>query len=150
MDGEVTVSITANHLDKLRLFAFQDRPDEQEINEQTIGNPEWRVLSNISYQQGPVKFDWKARYVSRSVRYSRDPQRDGSEAIYPSQIEPIWYHDVIVRWKLPDSLDGFEVYAGINNVFDEEPPLGVVQGDGTDAIYDLNGRYAFAGLRARF
>lgn len=150
MDGNFTVALTVNHLDKLRLFAFQDRPEEQEINEQTIGNPEWKLLSNITYEQGPVRVAWKTRFVSRSVRYNRDPERDGAESISPSQIEPVWYHDVVVRWKLPDRLDGFEVYAGINNLFDEEPPLGVVQGDGTDAIYDLNGRYAFAGLRARF
>lgn len=57
---------------------------------------------------------------------------------------------MIVRWKLPGRFDGFEVYGGINNLFDEEPPLGVVQGLGDDGIYDLVGRYAFAGLKARF
>jgi iron complex outermembrane recepter protein len=150
LDGNVTLSITANHLDKLRLYAFQDRPDEVQINEKTLGNPEWKLLANVSYDQGPVRVAWKTRYVSRSVRYSRDPERDGAEAISPSQIEPVWYHDVIVRWKLPGRFDGFEVYGGINNLFDEEPPLGVVQGLGDDGIYDLVGRYAFAGLKARF
>lgn len=150
LDGNVTLSLTANHLDKLRLFAFQDRPDEQEIDEGTIGTPEWKALANLGYRQGPLQVAWKSRFVGRSVRYSRDPQRDGAEAISPSTVEPIWYHDLVVRWKLAGPADGLEVYAGVNNLFDEEPPLGVIQGDGTDAIYDLNGRFAFAGLRARF
>lgn len=150
LDGNVTVSITANHLDKQRLFAFQDRPDEEQINELSLGNPEWKLLSNITYEQGPVRIGWKSRFVSRSVRFNRDPERDGAEALSPSQIEPVWYHDVIVRWKLPSRFEAFELYGGVNNVFDEEPPLGVVQGLGDDGIYDLNGRYAFVGLKARF
>jgi len=149
LDGSVSLSVTANHLDKLRLFAFQNRPDEQDIDEGTIGTPEWKGLAVLTYQQGPAQLTWKSRFEGRAVRYSRDPQRDGAEAISPSTVEPVWYHDVIGRWRL-DSFGGqTELYAGVNNVFDEEPPLGIIQGNGNDASYSL-GRYAFGGIRVRF
>ena len=64
-------------------------------------------------------------------------------------MEANWYHDVILHWRL-DTMGGqTELYAGVNNLFDEEPPLGLIQGDGGDAAYDL-GRYVFGGVRVRF
>ncbi len=149
LNGTLGLLVSATHIDKLRLFAFQNRPDEQDYEEGTVGTPEWKGLATLSYQQGPAQLVWKSRFIGHSLRYNRDPQRDGAESISPATVEANWYHDVILHWRL-DTMGGqTELYAGVNNLFDEEPPLGLIQGDGGDAAYDL-GRYVFGGVRVRF
>ena len=65
--------------------------------------------------------------------------------------EATFFHDLSVRYKLDGHwdgrLDGTEVYAGINDLFDEQPPFFLI-GTGRDIGYDL-GRFAYVGVRFR-
>ena len=44
-------------------------------------------------------------------------------------------------------MDGLELSAGVNDIFDEQPPFTVI-GTGNDVAYDL-GRFAFVGMKFR-
>jgi iron complex outermembrane recepter protein len=62
------------------------------------------------------------------------------------------YHNVRVgfRWRESD------LYVGVNNLFDKEPPFFATGASGTQALdtipayYDVFGRTVFGGFRARF
>jgi outer membrane receptor protein involved in Fe transport len=61
------------------------------------------------------------------------------------------YVDFSGTWKFDDR---YEVYAGVDNVFDEDPPL-LTSSWGGDAntdvtLYDVIGRRYFLGMRAHF
>ena len=62
------------------------------------------------------------------------------------------YLDLVALWTINDNL---ALRAGINNVFDEEPPLATNFIDGRDGntlpnLYDPLGQYWFAGVSVRF
>ncbi|HVY83698.1 MAG TPA: TonB-dependent receptor, partial [Caulobacterales bacterium] len=147
LDGDLNVNMTVNYTDDLRFFAFQDQPEDYSVYEGTIGDPEIKLLSRIAYRQGPLTVGWESRFMSKVTRFSRSPGRLGPESISPAYVEPQWYHDITAQF---DVGSRYQVYGGVNNVFDEEPPLGIVQGDGSDASYDLIGRFVFVGFRAHY
>jgi outer membrane receptor protein involved in Fe transport len=63
------------------------------------------------------------------------------------------YHNVRFNF---DFKEGSEVYLGVNNVFDKEPPFFASGASGTQALdtipayYDVFGRTYFGGVRVKF
>jgi outer membrane receptor protein involved in Fe transport len=145
LSGRFTGSIIANNTQRLRLFAFQDRPDEQNIEEGEIGDPEWSFITNALYERGPFKLLWRSRYEGEVSLFALGV--DTPEDISPAFIDAQWYHDFVLRVALPAGES--EAYIGVNNAFDEPIPFGL-DGSGTGAGYELLGRYVFGGFRARF
>ena len=154
LNGRLTASVYVNHLDELRINEFQDRPNEVDWEEGEIGDPEWSAITSIGYRQGPLSLNWQARYEGSVIRYEATPTNaDGSplgtcEDTSPCEVEAVWYHDFVGRYRIDRVGRGLELYAGVNNAFDEEIPLGL--SIGTGAAYDIAGRFVFAGLKASF
>lgn len=147
LEGRIDASVTANYLEKLRQFAFQDYPDTVDREEGEIGDPRWSFISSLSYAQGPVTLTWESQFIDRSRR-NKDQSLERTDRPF---VESVWYHDLIARYKF-DVAQGLEVYAGVNNIFDKTIPVGLT-GNGVvsgDTAYDIFGRYLFAGVRARF
>lgn len=73
------------------------------------------------------------------------------------ELEATSFFDLALRYALTDSL---ELRAGVNNIFDQDPPLTSIAGFGGSEtsgrgntfpqIYDAQGRFVFAGIRASF
>lgn len=71
----------------------------------------------------------------------------GTEEISRQPIPSVDYFDLAGRYAFGEK---FEVYVGVNNVLDEEPPLIRNQLNNTDVhTYELLGRYFYTGLRLR-
>lgn len=148
LGGRIALTVIANYVEELRFFAFQSDPTDENIEEGEIGDPEWSLITNTTYDNGPVRFTWRTRYEDEVSRFA---QGAGSEEDFsPAFVEAVWYHDFIVTYRL-EELTGHdsEIYFGVNNAFGEELPLGLT-GNGTSAAYDLLGRTVFAGARAKF
>jgi outer membrane receptor protein involved in Fe transport len=147
MSGRIAVSVIANYVEALRLFPFQSDPNDENIEEGEIGDPEWSFITNTTYDRGPFRLTWRSRYEDEVSRFS---QGSGSEEdIFPSYVEAVWYHDFVVTYQL-EEFTGHEseIYVGVNNAFDEELPLGLT-GNGTSSAYDLLGRTVFLGARVK-
>ncbi len=147
LNGHLAVSVTANNVEALRFFAFKNHPEDENIEEGEIGDPKWSFITNAIYDQGPVRFVWRSRYEDQVSRFAQGTQ--SPEAISPSYVEPNWYHDFVLTYRL-EELTGYdsEIYVGVNNAFDEQLPLGLT-GNGTSSAYDLVGRTVFVGARAK-
>ena len=63
--------------------------------------------------------------------------------MYPN----VMYHDV--RFSL-DVNKSFNLYVGVDNVADKKPPYGLTGVGGGSGIYDIRGRYMYAGFQAKF
>jgi outer membrane receptor protein involved in Fe transport len=148
LDGRITGSVTANYIEKLRQFAFQDFPDTVDRQEGEVGTPRWSFISSLSYTQGPVTLTWESQFLDKSRR-NKDRSLERYDRPY---VESVWYHDLIARYRFQSHGD-WEAFVGMNNIFDKTIPVGLT-GNGSsftgDAAYDIYGRYMFAGLRARF
>jgi len=154
MTGRFSAGLDINYVLKLRDYPFANNLSDVNIWEGAISAtegsvPQMRALLNLGYKQGPVTVDWTVRYLSHTARFSLNPgQADYSESIDPPYANSRFIHNVVVRYDLGGDLKGTELYAGVNDLFGELPPLGLVQGSNADAGYDL-GRYIFAGVKFR-
>ncbi len=109
------------------------------------GSPDFKALLVATYHSGPLMLRTQARHIA-----SLDPLANIA-ATTPVVAGSVNYVDFSGSYRFNDT---FEVYAGIDNAFDEAPPL-LTSSWGGDAntdvtLYDVIGRRYFFGLRARF
>lgn len=158
MTGNVGVDLNVNYIVRLRNFPFQNDPSNYQVlegraeNSSNEGTPRLRGVASVNYKQGPWTVNWQTRYVGKAALFNLDPVSvDRSEALNVPFISPTFYHDISVHYRLDDrfgkQLDGAEVFAGVNNVFGEDPPFMTI-GQGNDLAYDL-GRFFFMGFTYR-
>lgn len=154
LTGRVNLSLDVNYVIKLRNFPFQNDVGHYNVWEAYISGtegdvPQIRGLLDSTYKQGPLQLGWQVRYVGRAARFSRDATAaDHSESRNVPFAEAKFYHNLTVRYDLGAYVRGAEVFAGVNDVFGDLPPIGLIQGGNGDAAYDL-GRYIYTGVRFR-
>lgn len=109
-----------------------------------------RAIASLSYVYGPVTANWNTTYYGKALD-QLNPVRDYSLNHVDAEI----YHDLQVRYAF-GSQNSYETYAGVKNLFDNDPPFlpsGTFSGRatiGTAPIYDVLGRYYYFGASARF
>jgi outer membrane receptor protein involved in Fe transport len=162
LDGRVTLELTADMVEHLRNFPFQSDPKNVHIMEGAVNDvinspgaepsPHLKGLADLTYTQGPVTVTWQTRYLGKGALFSRDPTAvDHSESRTPAFAEATFFHNIALRYRLDGHwggrLDGAELFGGVNNLFDEQPPFTTI-GIGRDIAYDL-GRFLYVGARYR-
>lgn len=107
--------------------------------------------ANIGWMRGGLTANWNMRYIGKA-----DMSPDSAEAGFP-KIGSHVYHNLRAGYTFDRGMfENTEVYVGINNVFDKEPPFFASGTAGTQALdtipgyYDIFGRSYFAGTRIRF
>ncbi|MGB6228969.1 MAG: TonB-dependent receptor [Litorimonas sp.] len=134
-----------------------------------IGFPEWRGTSNFRLATGDLSMFWGVRYIGEQEDINSQTglinvrgvdgrlttgARTSSDTIVQN-IDDYWRHDVSVRYQ---GGDDWGIVVGINNLFDEEPPLIDQDVSGESLIgnvpggigYDLRGRSMFVTLNKTF
>lgn len=118
-----------------------------------FGTPEWKTRLGASYDQGPWGLYGQVRYIS-SGKY--DPNW-GPEQLSPedNSIGAQYYFDLSAYYRFGmGSLDKLELYGGVSNLFDRDPPVVPVDFISNIATnpthYDVIGRRYYAGIRLAF
>jgi iron complex outermembrane recepter protein len=109
------------------------------------GSPDFKAAFMASYDSGPLLLRTQVRYVGDLERQAIIPVST------PVVADAVTYVDLSASLQLGET---FEFFGGIDNAFDEEPPL-LGSSYGGDAntdvtMYDVIGRRYFLGVRARF
>jgi iron complex outermembrane recepter protein len=95
---------------------------------------------------------WRYWGDTKYENLSGDEQLSGAPDPFISKINDVSYFDLSGIWDMTDKL---RVRAGVNNIFDVNPPLipADIVGGGlpnTYPLYDLLGRRLFIGITANF
>jgi iron complex outermembrane receptor protein len=133
----------------------------------TSPNPEWRHKARLSWSTPLTYGEWfKDFTVSLQWRhfnkvtldaFDDHPQLNNPGIQYESDrvLKARDYFDLTASWTMRDNLN---FRAGVNNIFDKDPPLtgasncptGSCSGNTWPQVYDSFGRYLFVGLTADF
>ncbi|MDZ4363539.1 TonB-dependent receptor plug domain-containing protein [Brevundimonas sp.] len=108
--------------------------------------PEWKANVSLGYDVGPVRLAYSGTFIDELDNQGNIPDfQDGGY----TGIDSYWYHDLSGTWQATENM---EVFAGVRNLLDEEPPVFDNAPDGnTDPnAYDVNGRYFFFGARVKY
>lgn len=131
-------------------FPFQEDPSQFANNNGTDGFPKWKATLGATYTLDPWTFNWNTRYFSHMLRSGITKE---SYEANPYQVTPILeggrvYNDMRVAYGAKNA--PWQVYFGVNNVFDRKPPVNVFGTTTGGGLYDIVGRSAYVGANYRF
>jgi outer membrane receptor protein involved in Fe transport len=140
--GSVDLKLFVGKLLELEKFEFQERPDENNIEQGEEGDPELQARFTASYALNDMKISWTTRYIDRVATFDVSPGGGSPEDTSPAFIPSITTHDLALDYIVNDNVQ-FNV--GLRNLFDKVPP-----GYSDDALYDLVGRRMYANVKVSF
>ena len=92
-------------------------------------------------------------YIGAYEDFNSLQGRDALNADYADiqKYPAITYHGFRIQWDIKQNgKNRFQFYAGVDNAFDQHPPLGTTATGSGSAIYDVRGRNFYSGFRAKF
>lgn len=119
-----------------------------------LGDPKDAVNVDVGVKRGPISVNYELRYLSHMYIDTYEdvnplnglPPQNADYAdrtYYPA----VFYHDARIAF---DVTDRFNIYGGVDNITNRLPPLGLTGvGDGS-GIYDVRGRFFYAGVVTKF
>jgi len=111
-------------------------------------NPEWRHSFRTTWHT-----PWQDISLSGSWRYFSSVDLFGGGAEINQTLDEQHYFDLAGVWQVRENA---RINLGVNNIFDNDPPLSSVVGSGAGngntfpQVYDTLGRYVFAGATVDF
>ena len=162
-DLSETVRFNTNmvYVHTLRNSDYQDptNPNFETHNLENVGFPKDEFQWDNDLAIGAVTFGYRLHLIGAQyvTSYSNFNSVNGLpaaniDASSPIKYPVITYSDLQMTWDIANNgkKDAFQFYAGVDNVFNQLPPLGTL-GTGTgSAIFRFTGRAYHAGFRARF
>jgi outer membrane receptor protein involved in Fe transport len=149
--GQAAVRLNYTHL--LDFTETKFSVADELTGETGFAENEWQTA--LVYSLGPWSGSWEWTYIDDSVP-------NNSSDLFNFSVGSYSVHDLQLSYTfdgglLGGTLAGTRLYAGVNNVFDEDAPIiltgvpGNVTGTDTDAsVYDPIGRTWYAGLTVSF
>jgi outer membrane receptor protein involved in Fe transport len=128
-----------------------------------LGDPEDEFRWDLDVSAGPLTFGYRLSfigpmYVNLYEDFQTLPGACSATSCPPNNADfadvrrypAITYHDFRVQYKTQDLGMDLQLYAGVDNVFDTYPPLGLTGLGAGSSIYDIRGRAFYAGVKSRF
>ena len=119
-----------------------------------LGDPKNAFNLNTDFAVGKLKFGYQLRYIGHMVINTAEnvfsvdgnpPQNAdyASKKYYPE----VFYHDIRASYDITDDLNA---YLGVDNLSDRVPPLGLTGTTEGGGIYEVRGRFWYAGAKYSF
>lgn len=149
--GRVSLQAVVTHYDKAKQVILPGS-DPQDLlgsaggDTTTQGYIKWTGVGNVGYRQGGTSLNWNIRYIGKAKTAYFAPEN------FPT-IGDRWYHNVRLSQRVGER---FEMYFGVNNLLDSDPPFFPSGTAGTQALdtipayYDVFGREFYTGVRLNF
>ncbi|MCA8900444.1 MAG: TonB-dependent receptor [Hyphomonas sp.] len=121
--------------------------DRVELN----GNPKWRSTGTLRWRKGRLGAGAAVKYVSGFYDTSADPDLDGDGLPDFWRVSEALRVNSYVDYRLKDiGIDGMRIRFGVNNVFDEDPPLADESRGWYTEYHSVKGREYYIQLQANF
>lgn len=141
--GTFNVRFAGNYLHRLNFVPSLGADPENQLDSATYPAPKYSATFDLTWTKGPLSINYGVNWWSKTRRVTRE-----QEAANPDYLpaEFIWYkekwdHELFASYDVDDR---FNIYAGINNLFDSKPDIGAV-------AYPISavGRSFFMGIKAK-
>ena len=144
--GDLLVQFNGTYLDELTFFGTEGGIGNEEAGE--LGDPKFAANLRATYIWDNFTFSVEERYLGNQAFDNGEP----GEVRSPNDTGSEWYTDIQIRYRAKENA---EVYLGVDNLFDNAPPLlaqvpEIRSFTGDSIIYDQVGRYIRAGVQLTF
>ncbi len=137
----------------LRNVSFLDiaNPDVPDRIQSELGDPTFAANFSVDYAFSDFSINYDLRYVGRQLiqEFEDEFAFNGNPPNNPLSrgqryYGDVFYQDVRVEWDVEEKATFF---AGVDNLLDELPPLGLTGAGGGSGVFDNFGRTFYAGFR---
>ena len=152
--ADFTSRIAYTHMLQNDSFLDPTNPDFADQTLYELGDPKDALNANFGLDFGDFSIGYQLRYIGKMVlneyedifsKQGRDPQDpDYAEDKFYTDV---FYHDIRLEFDVDNR---FSFYAGVDNIGDRLPPQGLSGVGAGSGIYDIFGRYFYAGAVAKF
>lgn len=114
--------------------------------------PEYRSSTRLTYYSGPLSLALNWRWIGDIESHLDITCEEVPGFCYESELENLGDHNYLELSGRFEFGEHGEVFAGVSNVLEEEPPLmglGATQSNTAPQLFDVYGRRFFLGLRYR-
>ncbi|MDI9239891.1 TonB-dependent receptor [Lysobacter sp. LF1] len=148
-DGRLTAKLEGTYLKEYLSYPFQSFPDEEVDGRGVLGSstPTWKGIFTLAYARGPWKASVRTRYVDSQILVTNEQYASNPDMQDPIKVKWKTFTDARVGF---DATDRLNVYLGVRNVFDREPPYNLYGTGLGSAQYDNIGRFVYTGVNYRF
>lgn len=159
--GELRFGIEATYLKTLNVIrnellaalatnpAFEGDFSELAVDRIRLnGNPRWRATATFGWESGDFELGGSVRYVSSFFDTSADITVDGQRQLFV--VDENWRANLYGEYKLDVGSSDFRLRLGVNNVFNEPPPLADESLGYMPEYHSLEPRKFYVQLRANF
>jgi outer membrane receptor protein involved in Fe transport len=156
----LSTNLIYTHVIKSSNYVNPQDPNFEDRLLTELGFPDDEFVWDVDLKKGPFTLGYRMHYLSAmylnffedfNSLQGRAPQNAdyADRQKYPA----VMYHGLRGQLDL-NNIAGFgksfQIFAGVDNVFDKHPPLGLTAIGAGSAIYDFRGRTFYGGIRADF
>lgn len=145
--GRLQTKLEGTYLLEYTDYPFQSFPNETVDNRDTLGYPEWKGILTLTYARGPWEASWRTRYVDGQILVTNEQYASNPNLQDPIRVSPTTFTDVRLGYDVSDKLN---LYFGVRNLFDKNPPYNLYGTGFGSAQYDNIGRFFYTGVNYRF
>lgn len=140
--GGFRIQLVGGYLDRLEFIAVPGAEVDNDLEEQYF--PKFSATADVSWTKGPLTLAYGLNWFGKTDRFTRETLAGDPDYSDPRffKVKQKWEHEINAGYDITDNIN---VYAGINNLFDEKPAFGY----GSNSSYPVSamGRYFYAGAR---
>lgn len=125
--GSLRVSVLGSKLEQLDLVTLPGGATDDDVGEAAslLGTttPEWVVNLGLQWEYERWTVGYAFRWNSEVLRVEKLSLANDPDQLDIPTVKALNVHDVVVRFQ---ANEGIELYGGVQNVFDEEPDIGLI------------------------
>ena len=141
--GRFNLHLTGGYLDELQFVPSVGADPENELDSAAYPAPRFTAVFDLNWTKGPVTINYGINWWDKTRRVTREQEADQPDYTAPQYIwyKARWEHELYASYNFDDQ---YEIYAGINNLFDTKPDVGAI-GYPVSAV----GRSFYLGVKAK-
>lgn len=141
--GTFNIRLVGNYLEKLRFVPSPGAEFDNQRDSSALPAPKYSANFDLTWTKGPLTLNYGINWFSKTRRVTREQEAANPDYV-PSGF--IWYkqkwdHEMFIGYDIDER---FNIYAGVNNLFDMKPDVGA-SGYPISAV----GRSFFLGAKAK-
>jgi iron complex outermembrane recepter protein len=123
--GTFNISFQGNYLDRLEFVPTAGADPENELDSAVYPAPKYSAMFDLTWIKGPVRMNYGINWQSKVRRVTREQEAANPDYIASQYIwyKEKWEHELYVSYDVDEK---FNIYAGVNNLFDTKPDVGAV------------------------
>jgi outer membrane receptor protein involved in Fe transport len=140
--GTFSLLVRGNYLDKLTFISSPGADVTNRRGESDYRSPKYTVNGDLTWKMGKVTLNYGLLWFDKTLRYTNQTVASNPDIVAPEYlyVKQHWQHDV---YGAVDVGTRFQLYAGVNNLFDQKPDIGT-------NTYPVSavGRFFYVGVKA--